>query len=61
MASVKYSGAQGQRAIRTGVDYASALEYGTVRMAPRPYMGPTAAWLQGELTRIFRDFYGGVR
>jgi hypothetical protein len=45
------------QAITTGdTEYAIHLEYGTHRMAARPFMAPMAAWLEGELNRIFDRF-----
>ena len=45
------------RSINTGaVEYAIYLEYGTSRMAARPYMRPMRMWLEGEQGRVFRGF-----
>jgi hypothetical protein len=44
------------RAIVTSVDYAPHLEFGTSKMAARPFMGPMARELEGEVPRIFQGF-----
>lgn len=41
-------------AIGTKVDYAPFLEFGTTRMAPRPFMGPAARYL-GDISGKFFD------
>jgi hypothetical protein len=42
------------RNINVGADYGIHLEYGTSKMAARPFMGPMAMWLEGEIPRIWR-------
>lgn len=44
-----------KKAIITQVDYAAHLEFGTEKMAARPYMGPMAAYLQRRVM-----FYWGT-
>lgn len=41
--------------IVTGVDYAVFLEFGTSKMAARPFMGPLAAWLQKNVNEYFKN------
>lgn len=41
------------RVILDGVPYGALLEFGTTTMAARPFMAPTAAWIQGEITAAF--------
>lgn len=43
------------RAITTGVDYAAHLEYGTSKMAARPFMMPMAMRLQKRSHQYFSD------
>lgn len=43
-------------AIRAGTEYALPLEVGTTRMAARPYMGPMARWLEGQIQDVFDQF-----
>ncbi len=38
--------------IRCGAIYGPDLEYGTEKMAARPFMGPMAFWLEGEINDI---------
>jgi len=45
------------KSIRTGVDYDIFLEFGTSRMAPRPYMSPMARYLEGRVVPTFQGFY----
>lgn len=42
------------RNINVGADYGIHLEYGTSKMAARPFMGPMAMWLEGEIPRIWQ-------
>jgi hypothetical protein len=42
--------------LRDGVEYGVHLEFGTRRMAARPFMGPTARYLSGEIPVIFDGF-----
>lgn len=42
--------------IRSGADYSGILEYGSVRMEPRPYMTPLAVYLQKNMSAYFADF-----
>lgn len=42
------------RTVNVGVDYGIHLEYGTSRMSARPFMGPMAMWLEGEIPRIWQ-------
>lgn len=44
------------QAIVTGVDYDAHLEFGTVKMGARPYMGPMAFWLQQNVEEYWKDF-----
>lgn len=44
------------RAIATGVDYAVHLEFGTVKMAARPFMAPTAFYLQRQIPFFWGQF-----
>lgn len=37
------------------VDYAVELELGTSNKPARPFMQPTAVWMEGEIPRRFRD------
>lgn len=43
-------------AIVAGVDYAAHLEFGTEKMAPRPFFGPMAAYLQRHVMDYWRTF-----
>lgn len=43
------------RTIVAGTDYAAHLEFGTSRMAARPFMSPMAFWLQRQLPSFFED------
>lgn len=45
-----------RQAIVVGVDYGIHLEFGTSKMAARPFMNPMALWLQGEISRIWNTF-----
>jgi Bacteriophage HK97-gp10, putative tail-component len=47
---------QMRREIRVGADYGAYLEFGTTRMAARPYMGPMALWLEDQVEAIFDVF-----
>lgn len=47
---------QMQRAVVDGVEYGVFLEFGTRRMGARPFMGPMAVWLEGEVSRVFDEF-----
>ena len=43
--------------VAAGVEYAGYLEYGTERMAARPFFAPVfLRWRRGELSRFLRDF-----
>ena len=44
-------------AVGAGAPYALALEYGTRRMAPRPFLRPALAEMEEEIARIF---YGAL-
>lgn len=44
------------RSIGTGVDYAIYLEFGSRKMAARPYMVPMVLKLEKEVTSIFSTF-----
>jgi hypothetical protein len=41
------------RNINVGADYGIHLEYGTSKMAARPFMGPMAMWLEQRIDEIF--------
>lgn len=41
--------------VSSNAPYAAALEVGTSKMLPRPYMGPAAAKKREEATRLVRD------
>lgn len=43
-----------QQAIAVGMEYGLYLEMGTPRMAARPFMGPMALWLEGQVAGVFR-------
>lgn len=45
-----------KRAIVTGVEYAAHLEFGTEKMAARPFMGPMAAYLQRHVMDYWKTF-----
>ncbi len=45
-----------KKAIVTGTDYAVHLEFGTEKMAPRPYMMPMANYLQRNVMGYWRTF-----
>lgn len=36
----------------TGLDYAGYVEFGTYKMAARPYMGRAAEWAEAELDKV---------
>jgi hypothetical protein len=42
--------------IRSGADYGPDLEFGTSKMAARPYMGPMAFWLENEIDGIVGEY-----
>jgi len=42
--------------IRTGVDYAVHLEFGTSKMAARPYFGPMLMRLEQRIPEFFEGF-----
>ena len=44
-----------QREIAAGVEYAAFLEFGTRKMAARPFMTPMALWLETQVIPVFRD------
>lgn len=44
------------QAVVTGTDYDVHLEFGTTRMAARPYMGPMAMRLQQRVSDFWDDF-----
>lgn len=44
------------QAIVSSMDYAPHLEFGTSKMAARPFMGPMARELEREAPQVFRGF-----
>ena len=42
--------------ISDGVEYGVMLEFGTDNIEPRPFMGPMAMWLEGEVSDVFDKF-----
>jgi hypothetical protein len=44
------------RAIADGVEYGVHLEYGTTKMAARPFMAPAAQWLESQVEKTFKGF-----
>lgn len=44
------------QSINVGAEYGPHLEYGTDRMEARPFMGPMALWLEGQVSDIFDGF-----
>lgn len=44
------------QSINTGVDYDVYLEFGTSRMAARPYMGPMARRLEQKIPQFFKNW-----
>jgi hypothetical protein len=49
-----------RRAVRSGVDYDAALEFGTERIAPRPFMRPGAEHIRRILPDIWNHFLEDV-
>jgi len=47
---------QFRRGIATGVDYAIHLEFGTTKMAARPFMVPMSIYLQRQVEPFWRRF-----
>ncbi len=45
-----------KKAIQTSVDYAIHLEFGTEHIAPRPFFGPMAAYLQRNVMSYWTTF-----
>jgi len=45
--------------IEVGADYGLYLEFGTTRMAARPFMTPMAIWLEKQIDRVFDEFLLG--
>lgn len=45
----------GHHQIVNDAEYALPLEYGTVKMAARPFMRPTAEWLRQQASRVAGD------
>lgn len=48
------------RVIVDGVLYGYYLEFGTVKMAARPFFTPTAQWLSGQVPMVFDNFLEGA-
>lgn len=46
--------------IRVGAEYGLHLEFGTRRMAARPFMEPMARELQKSIPTLFNDFLRGI-
>lgn len=44
------------RSISVGVEYGLPLEFGTTKMAARPFMLPMAVWLADQITPLWREF-----
>lgn len=44
------------QSINTGVDYDAYLEFGTSRMAARPYMSPMARRLEQKIPQFFKNW-----
>lgn len=47
-------------AIRVGSEQGVLLEFGTTYMEARPFMGPAAAWLKKNATRIAKEAFGDL-